>query len=111
MNMNIAERTRELGVLRAVGATPGTIVRLLLAEGMLMSGMSLLFAWLASLLFSALLGVVIGGMAFRTPLPLVIAWWGVLAWIVLLALVGVGATLYPAWRAGRMSTRAALAYQ
>ena len=47
--INIMERTREIGVLRAIGATPGMIYKLFVSEGMLISSVSiisgLILAW------------------------------------------------------------------
>ncbi len=40
MSMNVLERTREIGVMRAVGASDGAVLRVILVEGLLMAGLS-----------------------------------------------------------------------
>lgn len=47
-SINIMERTREIGVLRAVGATPKMIYNLFVAEGMIVSSVSIFFGLLLS---------------------------------------------------------------
>ncbi len=70
MSVNIIERTRELGVMRAIGATPEKIRRLLLLEGLFTGALSLLLAVLLSLPLSGVIGRIIGSMAFAAPLHL-----------------------------------------
>ena len=41
---SIAQRTREIGVRMALGATRGTVVRMVLSEVLLMTGLSIVFA-------------------------------------------------------------------
>ncbi len=110
-SMNIFERTRELGVLRAIGATPQAIGQLVVMEGLIIGALSLVFAFIFSLLLSAFIGNLIGNMSFRTPLPLSIAPLAFLIWTGLVFLGSILATMYPAWRAGRITTREALSYQ
>jgi putative ABC transport system permease protein len=111
MSMNIFERTRELGVMRAIGATPQAIGQLVVIEGLIIGVLSLVFAFSFSLLLSAFIGNLIGNMSFRTPLPLSIAPLAFLIWTGLVFLGSILATTYPAWRAGRITTREALSYQ
>jgi putative ABC transport system permease protein len=111
MSMNIFERTRELGVMRAIGATPQAIGQLVVIEGLIVGVLSLVFAFIFSLLLSAFIGNLIGNMSFRTPLPLSIAPLAFLIWTGLVFLGSILATTYPAWRAGRITTREALSYQ
>ncbi len=111
MGMNIFERTRELGVMRAIGATPMIISRLVINEGLVIGGMSLGFAFLLSLLLSAVIGNLIGNMSFRIPLPLVIDPLAIVAWVSIVVLGSIFSTAYPAWRASRITIREALSYE
>ena len=110
MSMNLLERTRELGVIRAIGATPGAVRRLALTEGLIIAVLSLAFAFVLSLPLSAFLGHLIGNMAFRTPLPLAVAPSAIAAWTGIILPGAILASLYPAVRAGSLTVRDALSY-
>ena len=111
MSMSILERTREIGVMRAIGATPAKIRRLIVWEGMLIGTMSIVMAFVFSIVLSTYIGRLIGDMAFRTPLPLSIAAFGFEVWLLLIVVGSYVAGLIPARRANRISTREALAYE
>jgi len=111
MSTNVLERTRELGVMRAIGATPKRVILLVVMEGLIVGVFSLVFAFAGSVGLSAPLGNLIGNMAFRTPLPLAISPLAFFIWVAIIVAGSVAATLYPAWRAGRMTTHEALAYE
>jgi len=65
MGINIMERTREIGILRAIGATPSRIYSLFVAEGMVVSITSvllgLLLAWPLSIVATIFFGNLIFG--------------------------------------------------
>jgi putative ABC transport system permease protein len=110
MGMNLFERTRELGVMRAIGATPRAIGQLIVMEGLIIVALSLVFAFILSLLLSWSIWNLIGNMSFRTPLPLSISPFALLGWTGLVFLGSILATIYPAWRVSRITTREALSY-
>jgi putative ABC transport system permease protein len=101
MSIAVAERRKEIGVRRSVGADRASIIYQFLLEAVLVS-------------FSGgIVGVLIGfgGMqlvARLQRLPLVIVWPSVLSAIVLSLLVGVTAGIYPAWKASRVDPIQAL---
>jgi len=111
MSMSILERTREIGVMRAIGATPPKIRRLIVWEGMLVGTMSIVVALVLSIVLSTYVGHLIGDMAFRTPLPLSIDAYGLGMWLMMIVTGSYFAGLLPARRANRISTREALAYE
>ena len=98
MLMVVTERTREIGIRKAVGATRRDIERQFLAEAVMlaMSGgvLGVLVGW----------GVAGSGVATASPLPARITWWSVALAVGLGAGVGVLFGVYPARRA-RASTR------
>ena len=111
MTMSVLERTREIGVMRAIGATPSKIRKLVALEGLFIGVLSLFGAFAVSLLLSTYIGRLIGSMAFRTPLSLSISFvaWG--SWTFIVIIGSYLATLYPAHRANHITTREALAYE
>ncbi|NOS91917.1 MAG: FtsX-like permease family protein [Cyclobacteriaceae bacterium] len=111
MSMNILERTREIGTMRAIGATPATINKLIILEGMLIGSLSLIISFVLSLALSSYMGNKIGHLAFRTPLSLSISLTGVAIWIAIILIGSYIATWYPAKRANRITTREALAHE
>lgn len=111
MSMNVMERTREIGVMRAIGATPATIRNLIVWEGLAIGALSVVLAFGLSLVLSLYLGRFIGNMSFRTPLSLAISPLAGGLWLVIIVVGSYLATLYPARRASHMTTREALAYE
>jgi putative ABC transport system permease protein len=103
-SMSVTGRTRELGALRALGMTRGCgragVMRLVLAEAGLLGLAGTLMGALAGL---GLAWAVMRVMGTLQDAPLAVPPW---AWP-LSALMGLGVTLgaalYPAWRAGRVS--------
>ncbi|HEV8240539.1 MAG TPA: ABC transporter permease [Thermoanaerobaculia bacterium] len=111
MSLAVLERTREIGVLRAIGARHGAILALVQVEGLVVA----LGGWLAalplSLVTSVLLGEAFGRVMFRVPVRLLPDAAGVLRWLALVVVVSLLACAWPAWRATRIPTAAALAYE
>jgi putative ABC transport system permease protein len=110
LSMNVIERTRELGIMRAMGATPGTIMRIIVSEGVFAGALSWVFAVLISAPLSLLVGRVVGMLSFKVPLALTMSTFAMMLWLTLVV-VGSGlAGAFPAYRASRLTVREALAY-
>lgn len=107
--MNVLERTREIGVMKALGATPGALTARVLRETFVVSATSGLLGVLASIPLTLALDRLIGMLGFLAPLPLVVSWGAILLWAVLVAGVSLVAAWVPARRAGRLVVREALA--
>ncbi len=108
MGISVVERTREIGIMKTIGATPGRIVLLLLREGLAISLLSWVFARLFSIPLSYFVDSLIGNLGFLAPLPLVLSLTAAVGWGVLTMVVGNLATLLPARRASRLVIREAL---
>jgi putative ABC transport system permease protein len=106
--LSVLERTRELGLLRAVGLGRAQTMRMVTVEAVVIS------------VFGALLGVVVGaglGAAVVQALhgegitDLVLPWAGMGIYLVLAAVVGVLAAVLPSIKAARLNVLAAIAHE
>ena len=109
MTINVLERTREIGIMKAVGAAPATIVRIVVGEGLVIAALSWVAAMVLALPLIAAIGLS-GTVMFGTPLPFVVSASGAAIWLGLVLAIALAASAIPAWRAGRLVVRAALAY-
>jgi putative ABC transport system permease protein len=108
MGVSVLERTRELGVLKALGATRARIRRSILGEALFTALVSFVLAVLVSLPLTLLVGTVIGKLGFLAPLPFVLAPVGIVLWGAVSVVGALIATLGPAQRATAMTVRDAL---
>jgi putative ABC transport system permease protein len=111
MAMNLVERRREIGVMRAIGASSIAIVGMFVVEGVLVGGLSWLLAAPLSYPAARVFGDLIGQAVFAMPLNFVYAGDGLLLWLGIVSALSALASLWPALRATKMSVREALAYE
>lgn len=112
-SINIMERTREIGVLRAIGGTPKQIYNLFIYEGMIVSIASiflgLLLAWPLSIAASSFFGNLMLGEGISLKLTFNSNGF----WVTLVTTIVFGwlASRIPARKAIKVSTKEALAYE
>jgi putative ABC transport system permease protein len=111
MGMNVIERTREIGVMRAIGASNGAIFRLVLAEGMLVGALSWVLAAAIATPISQAMAQAIGQALFQSPIPFVFDWGGVLLWLGVVIVISGASSFLPAWSAVRLTVWEVLAYE
>lgn len=111
MSLNVLERTREIGVMRSIGAGNRSLRRVILIEGVFVALMSWVFAGLVSYPVSALLRTALGVSLFGAPSPPAFSYTGVLIWLPTVVVLSIVSSLLPARRAIRISIREALAYE
>ncbi|HUY89900.1 MAG TPA: FtsX-like permease family protein [Pirellulales bacterium] len=109
MSANVLDRTREFGVLHAIGARPKTVRRIVIAEGVFLASISCLLATLPAILLTAALGAGLGNLFMYAPLPFRLSIPAVSIWIALVTLISLLATGTAAIRASRITVREALA--
>jgi putative ABC transport system permease protein len=107
--LSIFERTRELGLLRAVGLNRRGVMRMVGTESVVMA------------VFGCLLGIILGvglGAALSSALierdfltVVAIPWVSLIIFVVVAVVAGVLAALWPAWRAARLNVLQAIAYE
>ncbi|MEU4332810.1 ABC transporter permease [Nonomuraea dietziae] len=110
MSANILDRTREFGVMHAIGARPGTVRRIVVAEGIFLALTSCVVAALPALALTAVLGAGLGNLFMNAPLPYRVSMPAVVIWIALVVLGSALATDAAASRASRITVREALTY-
>ncbi|WP_161794526.1 ABC transporter permease [Demequina globuliformis] len=104
--LSVTERTREIGLLRAVGLKKSSVWRMITVESMVMA------------VFGTVMGMVLG-VALGSALVLSLAdfgfdgvtipWVWLIVYTVAAAIAGVLAAVWPAWRASRLNILAAIA--
>jgi putative ABC transport system permease protein len=110
MSLAVLERTREIGVLRAIGARHRAILTMIQVEGLTVALLSWVIAIPISIPFSVLLAQAFGRIMLRVPVHYLPDATGVLVWLALMVVVSLVACAWPAIRAMRVPTAAALAY-
>jgi len=104
MLVSVTERTKEVGLIKAIGGKSKMVRRQFLLEAIIIS--------LLGALFGILLGVAIGNLfSMVLNTGFVVPWNWVIYGIVLCTIVGLLAGLYPALKAGRLNPIEALRYE
>lgn len=111
MSINVIERTREIGVMRAIGASDGAVLRLILVEGILIGVISWFIGAIVALFLSRLLSDAVGVAFLRAPLSYTYSTSGALLWLIVATLLAALASFLPARNASRLSVREVLAYE
>jgi putative ABC transport system permease protein len=111
MGMNVMERTREIGVMRAIGATDGQVMKTVITEGLIIGIISWFLAILASFPITILLSRIISLAIFNSPSQFILNPLGFFIWLGLVLLLSAIASVMPARNAARLTIREVLAYE
>jgi putative ABC transport system permease protein len=108
MLIAVRERTREIGIRKAIGATSGSIQWQFFSEGLSLTGLSGVIGFVAAIGLCQL-----ANLAPPTPrfAGMIITWQAGLFSLMTLTVIGVTASLYPARRASRLEPIEALRYE
>lgn len=110
MSTNVLERTREFGVMHAIGAQPKAVRRVVTAEGIFLALASCMAAIIPTLVLTRLMGMGLGNLFMYAPLPFRVSPIAIAIWIAVVCLGAVLATEAAASRASRLTVREALSY-
>ena len=111
MSLNVQERRREMGVMRALGATPRIVCLMIVAEGLAIGVLSWTIAALLAWPVSKGIGNLLVKVLFRGGLDFSFEPVGLVIWMILSIVLSGGASFLPAWKASRVTVREALAYE
>jgi putative ABC transport system permease protein len=111
MTLNVAEQTREIGVLRTLGASSGAIRRLFLLQGLAVAFAGGLLGVVLSVPVAMLLQAAISDGLIGAALPGGFSWIGVGIWGVVAVGIGVLGATRPARVAARLTISETLAYE
>lgn len=111
MTLNVLERRREIGVLRALGAPRRSVAAMLIAEGCVAGGLAWLVATLGAWPVGKSVGNLLVTMMFKTPLDFSFEIKGALLWLIASISLSAIASFVAAWQATHCPVREALGYE
>ena len=111
MGMNVLERTREIGIMRAIGADDRAVMQTVIGEGFVIGIISFLLAIVLSIPLSYLLSYIVSVAIFETPIAVVFTYLGYAIWLGLVLLLSVLGSVLPARNAASLTIREVLAYE
>jgi putative ABC transport system permease protein len=110
LSIGVIERTKEIGVLRAIGARSRTILGIFVMEGVLQGVFSWLIAVPLSIAVSPIAASQLGHVMFGATLDYQYNWLAVGTWLGIVVMVSILASIMPARGATKISVRDSLAY-
>ena len=110
LSINVLERRREIGVMRAIGASSPTVAGLFIGEGLILG----LIAWVIAIPLSIPVGEafsVVIGQVIKFNIIYQFSWTGAVNWLIIVVVLSILGSAVPAIRATRVSVRESLAYE
>jgi putative ABC transport system permease protein len=111
LSISVVERTREVGVMRAVGAGSARLMSMFVMEGVLQGLLSWALAVPLSLVLAQPMANALGQTMFETNLDLAYNHEAVVIWLVIVLMISTLASILPARNATVISVRESLAYE
>jgi putative ABC transport system permease protein len=111
MSINVLERTREIGVMRAIGANDRAVLKIVIVEGVFIGVVSWAAGSLLALPLSQMLTAALGQAVIRSSVTVIFPPYGMLMWLGLAVVIAVLSSYLPARKASSLTVRDVLAYQ
>ena len=111
MSLSVMERTREIGVMRSVGARTPTLRSMFITEGLLIGLLSFVVALPLSIPVTILFDHLLASALRFSPFTFMVSPVGPLLWLAMVMAISIVSSLIPAQRATQISIREALAYE
>lgn len=111
MSLNVLERSREIGVIRAFGGSNGSVMKLVVLEGVAIGVMSWLFALLLAIPLTWLFCNLIGHSFLSMALGFQYSAAGAFLWLGLVIVLAAFSSMLPALNAVRLTVREVLSYE
>lgn len=111
MSLNVMERTREIGIMRSLGAQGGAVRRMVITEGLIIGILSWAIAIPISIPLAVFLSNSLGWSLMAVPLNYIFSIPAVLIWLGLVVAIAIVASLIPAQNAVQLTIRDTLMYE
>jgi len=111
MSINVLERTREIGVMRAIGASNMDIQGIVIVEGLVIGLISWAISILLSFPITNILTFGVGMAVLTAPMPAVYDVMGFVSWLIFTVILATVASALPARNASKLTVRDTLAYE
>jgi putative ABC transport system permease protein len=111
MSMNVFERTREIGIMRSIGAVDTVIMRTVISEGVVIGAISWGLGAVLSVPFSYLLSAILSKAIFNFLIPVKFTLMGFIIWLFIVLALAAVASVIPARKAARLTIREVLSYE
>lgn len=111
MSINVLERTREIGVMRAIGASNHSVLRIVLVEGLLIGLISWVIGGALALPASRILTNTVGTQLLQAAPSYIFSTNGAILWLFIVLLLALMASWLPARGASRLTVREVLSYE
>ena len=111
MSLNVIERRREMGVLRAIGASPPVVWLIVITEGVVIGALGWSLATLAAWPVSKAIGDLLVKLMVKVGLDFMFEPGGPMIWLGVSLCLGAVASFLPAWHASRRPVREAIGYE
>jgi putative ABC transport system permease protein len=111
MSINVLERTREIGVMRTIGAVDIVIMQSVIIEGLVIGLITWVLAIGLSFPISSLLLTIIGEAMMGSAMAPSFTTLGILIWLGVVIVLSAFASIMPARNAARLTINEVLAYE
>ncbi len=111
MSVQVIERTREIGVMRSIGASSHELLKIIGVEGLVVGMLSWLVALILALPLSRHVGDLFGMIFLQTTLDFAVSPIAFVLWLGVVVLFSMVASFFPARNATRLTVKGTLAYE